>query len=119
MLEPPGTTPAANSTGGVWTAPPRGGHPTHTGAAAMHDHQGAEKGSGSTTDPVCGMTVDPATTPHTATHSGKHHYFCSAGCLAKFEADPDLYAEKSEPAPADEPDGARSEGPTSESQPLR
>ena len=28
----------------------------------MHDHQGAEKGSGSTTDPVCGMTVDPAVT---------------------------------------------------------
>src|SRR3546814_15799364 len=72
----------------------------------MHDHQGAEKGSGSTTDPVCGMTVDPATTPHTATHSGKHHYFCSAGCLAKFEADPDLYAAKSEPASADAPEGA-------------
>ncbi len=72
----------------------------------MHDHQGAEKGSGSTTDPVCGMTVDPATTPHTATHSGKHHYFCSAGCLAKFEADPDLYAAKSEPTAADAPEGA-------------
>src|SRR3546814_18021387 len=72
----------------------------------MHDHQGAEKGSGSTTDPVCGMTVDPATTPHTATHSGKHHYFCSAGCLAKFEAEPDLYAAKSEPAAADAPERA-------------
>src|SRR3546814_11990025 len=87
MLEPPGTTPAANSTGGVWTAPPRGGHPTHTGAAAMHDHQGAEKGSGSTTEPVCGMTVEPATTPHTATHSGKHHYFCSEGSLAKLRSE--------------------------------
>ena len=72
----------------------------------MHDHQGAEKGSGSTTDPVCGMMVDPATTPHIATHSGKHHYFCSAGCLAKFEADPDLYAAKSEPTAADAPEGA-------------
>ncbi len=72
----------------------------------MHDHQGAEKGSGSTTDPVCGMMVDPATTPHIATHSGKHHYFCSAGCLAKFEADPDLYAAKREPAAADAPEGA-------------
>ncbi|WOF45806.1 heavy metal translocating P-type ATPase (plasmid) [Sphingopyxis indica] len=72
----------------------------------MHDHQGAEKGRGSTTDPVCGMTVDPATTPHKATHGGNHHHFCSAGCLAKFEADPDLYAAKSEPTAADAPEGA-------------
>ncbi|KGB56019.1 Copper-translocating P-type ATPase [Sphingopyxis sp. LC81] len=72
----------------------------------MHDHQGAEKSSGSTTDPVCGMTVDPAITPHVATHGGEHHYFCSAGCLAKFEADPDRYAEKREQATADAPEGA-------------
>ena len=72
----------------------------------MHDHQGAENGSGSTTDPVCGMMVDPATTPYMATHGGKHHHFCSAGCLAKFEADPDLYAAKREPAIADAPEGA-------------
>src|SRR3546814_20043550 len=55
-------------------------------------------------------TLFPYTTlfrsPHTATHSGKHHYFCSAGCLAKFEADPDLYAAKSEPAAADALEGA-------------
>src|SRR3546814_20852458 len=79
---------------------------TCTGAATVHDHQGAEKGSGSTTDPVCGMTVDPATTPHIATHGGEHNYFCSAGCLAKFEADPDRYAVKREPAAADAPGGA-------------
>ncbi len=72
----------------------------------MHDHQDAENGSGSTTDPVCGMTVDPATTPHMATHGGELHHFCSAGCLAKFEADPDLYAAKSEPAAANAPEGA-------------
>jgi Cu+-exporting ATPase len=46
---------------------------------------------GTVTDPVCGMTVDPATTPHIATHAGAHHYFCSAGCLAKFNADPARY----------------------------
>nr|WP_255406242.1 heavy metal translocating P-type ATPase [Novosphingobium sp. CF614] len=44
------------------------------------------------TDPVCGMSVDPATTPHVAAHAGAHHYFCSAGCLAKFNADPARYA---------------------------
>jgi Cu+-exporting ATPase len=46
---------------------------------------------GMVTDPVCGMSVDPATTQHVATHAGAHHYFCSAGCLAKFEADPARY----------------------------
>ena len=54
-------------------------------------------------DPVCGMRVDPATTPHVATHAGMHHYFCSAGCLAKFNADPAGYASDTprtaEPAP--------------------
>ncbi len=66
----------------------------------MHDYQGAGKGSEDTTDPVCGMTVDPATTPHVATHGGAHQYFCSAGCLAKFEADPGRYMAGREPADA-------------------
>jgi Cu+-exporting ATPase len=43
------------------------------------------------TDPVCGMTVDPATTPHHAEHDGQTYYFCSAGCRSKFVADPDAY----------------------------
>lgn len=38
------------------------------------------KAPGTVIDPVCGMSVDPATTPHVATHDGAHHYFCSAGC---------------------------------------
>ena len=42
-------------------------------------------------DPVCGMTVDPATTVHHATHYDIHYHFCSAGCLAKFKADPAKY----------------------------
>ena len=42
-------------------------------------------------DPVCGMTVDPATTVHHATHDGIHYHFCSAGCLGKFKADPAKY----------------------------
>jgi Cu+-exporting ATPase len=42
-------------------------------------------------DPVCGMTVDPATTPHHTEHNGEAFYFCSAGCLAKFKADPEQY----------------------------
>ena len=43
------------------------------------------------TDPVCGMTVDPARAEHSHAHRGQTYYFCCAGCRAKFEADPDLY----------------------------
>ncbi|HET6525489.1 MULTISPECIES: heavy metal translocating P-type ATPase [unclassified Sphingopyxis] len=73
---------------------------------AVHDHQDAGEGSDNTTDPVCGMTVDPATTPHVATHDGAHHYFCSAGCLAKFEADPGRYITGREPTEAKAVEGA-------------
>src|SRR5205823_552773 len=43
-------------------------------------------------DPVCGMTVDPATAAGQTEHQGKPYYFCSQGCLAKFQADPAHYA---------------------------
>ncbi len=42
-------------------------------------------------DPVCGMTVDPATTPHHATYDGHAFHFCSSGCRTKFIADPEKY----------------------------
>ncbi len=42
-------------------------------------------------DPVCGMTVDVAGAKLRATHEGQTYYFCSAGCLASFEADPASY----------------------------
>jgi len=42
-------------------------------------------------DPVCGMTVDPATTPHHAEHAGRAYHFCSAGCREKFVAEPARY----------------------------
>lgn len=42
-------------------------------------------------DPVCGMKVDPATTRHTHTHGGRTYYFCSAGCQARFIANPASY----------------------------
>ena len=42
-------------------------------------------------DPVCGMTVDPATTQHHADHAGAVYHFCSAGCRTKFLADAARY----------------------------
>jgi heavy metal translocating P-type ATPase len=42
-------------------------------------------------DPVCGMDVDPATSEHHLERDGHDYYFCSAGCRATFEAQPDAY----------------------------
>ena len=39
-------------------------------------------------DPVCGMTVDPATSKHRFDYRGETFHFCSAGCRTKFAADP-------------------------------
>ncbi len=44
-------------------------------------------------DPVCGMTVDPHTSPHHAQLDGQDWHFCSAGCRTKFIADPQRYLE--------------------------
>ena len=55
-------------------------------------------------DPVCGMTVNPETTPHKTTHDGVHHYFCSAGCAAKFVGNPAHYhGDAPRPAPVAAP----------------
>jgi len=43
-------------------------------------------------DPVCGMTVDPATAKHKIEHAGKAYYFCCAHCLQKFSAVPEQYS---------------------------
>jgi len=46
-------------------------------------------------DPVCGMSVDPATAKWTAEVEGKTWYFCSEGCRNKFVADPAAYRDTS------------------------
>jgi Cu+-exporting ATPase len=42
------------------------------------------------TDPVCGMSVTPAS-PHKTQHQAQAFYFCSESCLTKFLAQPQLY----------------------------
>ena len=44
-------------------------------------------------DPVCGMTVDPATAKYRTRHGGQDFYFCAASCQARFEADPEAFLE--------------------------
>ncbi|MGO4570886.1 heavy metal translocating P-type ATPase [Microvirga sp. 2TAF3] len=75
------------------------GHADHA-----HHHSEPATDAVKVKDPVCGMTVDPHTTPHRAQYHGKPYYFCSAGCQSKFTADPGKYAEpastrKAEPIP--------------------
>ena len=60
----------------------------HAGHA--HLDQPAPSIIGVLKDPVCGMTVTPHS-KHTFEHKGHPFYFCSAGCKAKFEADPAKY----------------------------
>ena len=43
------------------------------------------------TDPVCGMSVEVTGAHHRTVHAGRTYYFCAAGCLARFEADPPAY----------------------------
>ncbi len=50
-------------------------------------------------DPVCGMSVTPQS-KHQHEHQSTTYYFCSAGCRAKFSADPDRYLKPAQPVPA-------------------
>jgi Cu+-exporting ATPase len=62
----------------------------HSQAAHAHHTHRAETNTG-VRDPVCGMTVDPATSKHRFDHHGETFHFCSAGCRTKFAANPESY----------------------------
>ena len=53
----------------------------------------------SVTDPVCGMTIDPAGAAGHSEYRGRTFYFCSDACKTKFDAEPAKYA--GTPAEAD------------------
>ena len=55
-----------------------------------HPHSASVLDATKERDPVCGMTVRPDS-PHQSTYAGHTYHFCSAGCLAKFTADPERY----------------------------
>ena len=48
-------------------------------------------------DPVCGMSVDPATNSHRAKHEGREFYFCSERCSNRFTAEPSLFLDAEDP----------------------
>jgi Cu+-exporting ATPase len=57
-------------------------------------------------DPICGMTVDPNTSPH-AEYGGRTFSFCCDGCRDKFVANPARYLPRSDGAARAEPKPAR------------
>jgi YHS domain-containing protein/uncharacterized membrane protein YraQ (UPF0718 family) len=50
-----------------------------------------EAGAKLVRDPVCGMSVDPATAKEQVEYMGAKYYFCSANCRSTFEKDPARY----------------------------
>ena len=69
----------------------RHGHGHATPAAA-----GAPPAGGAI-DPVCGMSVDPATAVHRTTQGGEQIVFCSMRCKDKFVAEPARYPPRAAP----------------------
>ena len=64
------------------------------------DHSTHSHAAATAIDPVCGMTVDPAKSPHRFSHAEAVYHFCSAGCRGKFAADPDKYLRGAAPGSA-------------------
>ena len=57
-------------------------------------------------DPVCGMTVDPATAAGHVEHEGTTYHFCSQHCVHAFKADPGRFLQKDsaqKPEPPESP----------------
>ena len=69
-------------------------HQAHNPASTQGDHGAVVR------DLVCGMNVDTRTAVHKLQLGDTDYYFCSAGCLAKFRADPDRYLNPSSTDPA-------------------
>lgn len=63
-----------------------GGHDGHGMASNMGD-----SAANVAKDPVCGMSVDPATAAATREYGGVTYYFCNPGCADKFTQNPAAY----------------------------
>lgn len=82
-------------------------HHPHARETAQHNADNPSPTSTTAVkDPVCGMTVDPATAKHKATYHGATYYFCSDGCRSKFMGDPVKYVVTDATPKAEAPAGA-------------
>src|SRR5688572_20156037 len=48
-------------------------------------------------DPICGMTVEPRSAAGSFEYNGTTYYFCSKGCLQKFQQDPERFLQTPTP----------------------
>ena len=62
-----------------------------TSIEPLSHHHYPSKRAAEVRDPVCGMTVDPATAKHHTEHAGHSYFFCSARCREEFTAEPARY----------------------------
>ena len=86
-------------------------HAAHGCCHGTHGIDGQAAGGPAVTastsiDPVCGMTVKPDS-PHHAVHEGVEYRFCSAGCRAKFVANPSTYLAPAAVEPVSAPPGTQ------------
>ena len=64
----------------------------------METHHHDPQQSGTATDPVCGMDVNPEVAGAaglTAEHEGSTYYFCGRGCMLDFRDDPGRFFDPS------------------------
>jgi Cu+-exporting ATPase len=59
-------------------------------------------------DPVCGMTIDPASAAGSSDYKGTRYYFCHPSCLSRFKADPESFLQpQAPPQPVTAPAGTQ------------
>jgi Cu+-exporting ATPase len=89
-------------------------HPAHDG---NHHPTAPEASAERVIDPVCGMSVDPATAKGSALeHDGHTYSFCSPRCRERFAADPAKYLAVT--TPATPPDSAPPQPPARTPAPI-
>ena len=77
-------------------------NPTHS-SGSTSDAQAPDKVAAThdrVKDPVCGMMVDPSTTPHRHVINDSTYHFCREACREKFATNPDHYLNPAAQDPA-------------------
>ncbi|MBV9828684.1 MAG: heavy metal translocating P-type ATPase [Alphaproteobacteria bacterium] len=74
--------------------------------AAGHCHGAHQPLEAAEKDPVCGMTVNPATARFRTEHAGQPYFFCGARCLERFTAEPERFLTPASDAPTGNSDAA-------------
>jgi len=92
------------------------GHGTAVAAAASpvvtqagsccggHGHAHDHAAPAGVRDPVCGMTVDPATAKYRHTYNGQDYFFCAERCRSRFAAEPEKFLQPN-PVQEEMPEG--------------